>query len=123
MVAIVRLFMIINKIAVHDSEQNESAHAMIKRTISTFCLISLLTACADLTFTKENVMKVHQGMSSNEVLKLFGQPDSIDAAVCGKPPNQWNCTTWKYVFGDASFTFSGERNHLKLNNFNVGNMY
>jgi len=63
-------------------------------------------------------------MSSNEVLKLFGQPDGIDVGVCGKPPNQWNCTTWKYILGGgASFTFSGEHNHLKLNNFNVGRMY
>lgn len=41
--------MIVNKIAVHDSEQNESAHAMMKRTISTLCLISLLAACGGRT--------------------------------------------------------------------------
>lgn len=95
-------------------------------TISFFlCLISLsLSACSSMdTFTTENVMKVHRGMSSKEVVKLFGQPDSIDVSVCGRPPDQWTCTTWKYIFGDASFTFSGEHNHLKLNNFNIGTMY
>lgn len=73
-------------------------------------------------FTTEKIMKVHQGMSSDDVLALFGQPKSVRASVCGKPPNQWNCTTWEYggaVYGDASFTFSGEQNELILNNFDI----
>lgn len=27
------------------------------------------------SFTTENIMKVHQGMSSGEILKLFGEPN------------------------------------------------
>lgn len=67
-------------------------------------------------------MKLHQGMSSDEVLTLFGEPEKISVAVCGKPPDQWTCTTWgygKYPLYRASFTFNGEHDSLKLNNFNV----
>ena len=67
-------------------------------------------------------MKLHQGMSSNEILALFGEPKNISVTVCGKSPNHWNCTTWEYgeIAHDwAIFVFSGKNNSLKLNNFNV----
>src|SRR3989338_6391900 len=90
-----------------------------------------LASCSDLPskfstentkFSTENIMKVHQGMNSNEILALFGEPQKIRAAVCGRPPDQWTCTTWEYgEFPNrrASFTFSGEHDSLKLNNFEV----
>ena len=90
------------------------------------CLASLsLSSCTTFpatTFTTENVMKVHQGMSSNEIFAMFGGPKNISVRVCGMPPNQWTCTTWDYdVFpdGDAEFTFAGEHTSLILNDFNV----
>lgn len=67
-------------------------------------------------------MKVHQGMSSDEIIKLFGEPKSIDVRVCGQPPNQWNCTMWEYgdsIYDSASFTFSNDDNSLRLNNFRI----
>ena len=67
-------------------------------------------------------MKVHQGMSSDEILQLFGKPKSIRSAVCGRAPNQWTCTTWEYgefPYDRASFTFSGEQGSYILNNFDV----
>ena len=90
----------------------------------------LLSSCADLPtssalpskFSSENIMKLHQGMSSDEVLTLFGEPEKISVAVCGRAPDQWTCTTWgygKFPHDRASFTFSGEHDSLKLNNFNV----
>ena len=84
----------------------------------------LLGSCSALpsTFTTENIMRVHQGMSSDEILALFGKPESISASVCGRPPDQWTCTTWKYgefPYERASFTFSGEHDSLRLNNFEV----
>jgi hypothetical protein len=83
-----------------------------------------LASCSALPskFSTENIMKVHQGMNSNEILALFGEPQKISAAVCGRPPDQWTCTTWEYgEFPNkrASFTFSGEHDSLKLNNFEV----
>jgi len=89
----------------------------------------LLTSCETMStsalpssFTTENVMKVHQGMSSDEILRVFGEPKSINSAVCGSIPNQWTCTTWEYSefpYDRASFTFSGEHGSYILNNFDV----
>jgi hypothetical protein len=65
-------------------------------------------------------MKIHQGMNSDAVLQLFGDPKNISSAVCGKSPNQWNCTTWTYgksSYANASFTFSGKHGSYTLNNF------
>jgi hypothetical protein len=67
-------------------------------------------------------MKVRQGISSDEVLTLFGEPKSIRSGICGRAPNQWACTTWKYgdsPYDNASFTFSGQHGSYRLNNFNV----
>ena len=57
-----------------------------------------LSSCSTLpeTFSTENVMKIHQGMSSDEILTLFGKPKNFSVSVCGKSPNQWTCTTWEY---------------------------
>ena len=106
------------------------------RIFSTLSFLSLiflsLASCSTLpstststlpsTFSTENIMKVHQDMSSDEILTLFGNPKNISASVCGSPPNQWTCTTWEYgkfPYDRASFTFSGEHDSLKLNNFKV----
>jgi hypothetical protein len=98
------------------------------RVITVLCFVSFvsltLSSCSTLpeTFSTENVMKIHQGMSSDEILSMFGKPNNIRVAVCGESPNNWNCTTWKYgeLSGDnASFTFSGRYDSLKLNDFNV----
>jgi hypothetical protein len=94
-------------------------------TLCFVCLISLsLSSCSTLptTFTTEKIMKVHQGMSSNEILTLFGEPKNISVSVCGRPPDQWTCTTWEYgefPYDRASFTFSGSHDSLKLNDFKV----
>lgn len=102
-------------------------------TLSFFSLIALsLSACVTNgtnpfsslppTFTTENIMQVHQGMSSDEILVMFGEPKNVDVAVCGMSPNQWTCTTWEYgefPYDSARFTFSGKHNSLKLNDFTV----
>ncbi len=98
------------------------------RIITILCFVSLisltLSSCSILpgTFSTENIMKIHQGMSSDEILTLFGKPKNISVSVCGEPPNQWTCTTWEYgefPYDRASFTFSGKHDSLKLNNFNI----
>jgi hypothetical protein len=75
-------------------------------------------------FTTENIMKVHQGMGSNEILEMFGAPKNVRQSVCGGAVGKpWNCTTWEYrgFLSDsrASFTFSGKSGSLILNNFDV----
>lgn len=98
------------------------------RTFSTLFFLGfvslLITACSTLpmSFTTENIMKIHQGMNSNEILAMFGEPKSVRVGVCGTSPNQWNCTTWEYgefPYDRASFTFSGAHDSLKLNNFDI----
>ncbi len=95
-----------------------------------FIVVTLsLTSCATYptsalpsSFTTKNILKVHQGMSSDEILALFGEPKSIRSAICGRAPNQWRCTTWGYgdsPYDNASFTFSGEHGSYKLNDFDV----
>ena len=95
-------------------------------TLCLVCLISLsLSSCATSsdthTFSTKNIMMVHVGMSSNEILTIFGGPRNISASVCGMFPNQWTCTTWEYGYFpyNATFTFSGKHDSLKLNNFQV----
>nr|WP_295900316.1 hypothetical protein [uncultured Bdellovibrio sp.] len=84
-----------------------------------------LSACSTLpiSFTTENVMKVHQGMPADEILKMFGKPRSISQAVCGSNTGHpWTCTTWKYgEYPDtATFTFSGDKQEsMVLNDFTV----
>ena len=100
-------------------------HFMLVSNLLFLGLISLLLASCStlpLRFTTENIMKVYQGMSSDEILTLFGEPKSISVNVCGVAPNQWTCTTWEYgefPYDSASFTFSGTHDSLKLNNFEV----
>jgi len=89
-------------------------------------LVLTLSSCSTLflpsTFTTENIMKVHQGMSSEEILTLFGKPKDFSVRICGQPPNQWTCTTWEYgefPYDRASFSFSGNHGSLRLNDFTV----
>jgi hypothetical protein len=106
-----------------------SRRAINMRPGAAVALSLLLASCETLStstlpssFTTENIMKVEQGMSSDEILAMFGEPKNIRAAVCGKSPDQWTCTTWEYgdpIYGHASFTFSGERGSYRLNNYDV----
>jgi hypothetical protein len=74
-------------------------------------------------FTTENVMNVHQGMDSNEILKMFGAPQGVRQAVCGAATGKsWSCITWEYgkfPYDRASFTFAADSGSLILNNFDV----
>jgi len=76
------------------------------------------------TFTTENILKVQSGMSSNEVLKLFGAPKSVRQDICGSASgNPWECVTWKYgdiLYDEATFTFSRKsKDVMILNNFDI----
>jgi len=95
-------------------------------TCAAVCAIALsLSGCATLptSFTTENVMKVHQGMDSSEILAMFGTPKNVRQAVCGASTGHtWTCTTWEYgefPYDRASFTFAVDDGSLVLNNFDV----
>lgn len=80
------------------------------------------TSALPSAFSAENILKIHQGMTSDEILSIFGKPKSISVGVCGRPPREWNCTTWEYgkfPYEYASFTFSGKHDSLILNDFEI----
>lgn len=85
----------------------------------------LLTSCTTLpsSFTTENIMKTHPGMSSDEIIELYEKPKSIRTTTCGsKTDNPWSCTIWEYgefPYDRATFYFSGEYGSYILNNFDI----
>lgn len=90
------------------------------------CAVALgLGGCATLptAFTTQNVMNVHQGMGSDEILKMFGTPKNVRQSVCGASTGKsWSCMTWEYgefPYDRASFTFDSDSATLILNNFEV----
>lgn len=75
-------------------------------------------------FTSEKAMRIKIGMNSSEIVKMFGNPNSIKSNMCGQnTSNPWNCTIWTYgVFPNekATFYFSGEApDDLSINNFEI----
>lgn len=96
-----------------------------------FSTIIILSGCASLktkhlpdSFTQDNMMKIHQGMSSKEIVNMFGKPKNISQSICGTNTGRsWTCTTWEYgqfPYDRASFTFSGESpDNLILNHFSI----
>ena len=103
------------------------------RIILSLLMLLLLTSCETIStstsalpasFTTENILKIYQGMTSDEILALFGEPKSVSSDVCGgaTATGTWTCTTWKYgdsPYDNAKFTFSGEHGSYILNSFDV----
>ena len=97
--------------------------------ISTLILLTSCTASElnslsfNSTFSTEKVMKLENGMTSDEIVQMFGNPNSVRTAVCGKDHGQaWDCTFWEYgKFGSgyASFTFQKMGGKLLVNSFKV----
>lgn len=87
--------------------------------------VLVICGCSSLpgSFTTENIMKIKQGMSSDEILEMFGPPKAVDQSVCGATVGEkWTCTTWEYgkfPYERASFTFSGEPGAYSLNSFKI----
>ena len=95
---------------------------IIITALSLTSCVTDLTSSLPFSFSNKNIMKIHQGMSSDEILVIFGEPKSISSSICGRSPNQWACTTWKYghfPYENASFTFSGDHGSYILNNFKI----
>ena len=63
-------------------------------------------------------------MSSDEIIKMFGEPEDVRSAVCGgkNASEKWSCTFWEYGeygSGRASFTFYKREGKLYLNNYDI----
>ena len=74
-------------------------------------------------FTTENIMKVRAGMTSGEIVQLFGNPKSISSTTCGAGAGKpWQCIIWRYgefAYQSASFYFNREGDTLYLSSFDI----
>lgn len=97
-----------------------------------FTLLSALNGCATsfrqeniTNFTQENILKLRPGMSSEEVIAIFGMPIKTEAATCGQAFGKpWLCITWYYDRTDFLYakrlTFhEGENQRLYLNSWQM----
>lgn len=82
-----------------------------------------VTSALPRTFTTENILKIRQGMSSDEILSMFGPPKNVSSSICGGLVGEkWRCTTWEYgdfPYDRASFTFNDDNGSLLLNSFDI----
>ena len=90
----------------------------------TSCTASELNSLSfNSNFSTEKVMKLKNDMTSDEIVQMFGNPNSVRTAVCGKAHGQaWDCTFWeygKYGSGYANFVFQKIGGKLIVNSFEV----
>ena len=81
----------------------------------------LLNSCYASKFTSDNAMKLKVGMTSTEVVEIFGKPMKTSAMTCGSATdNPWSCIIWYYGEYRPSFTFAqGPDGVLYLNSWNM----
>ena len=69
----------------------------------------LLSSCYASKFTSDNVLKLRVGMTSNEVIEIFGKPIKTEATTCGSATGKpWGCIFWYYGDYVPYFVFSQE---------------
>jgi hypothetical protein len=88
--------------------------------VSILCLL-LLSSCYASKFTSDNVMKLKIGMTSSEVINIFGKPLKTSATTCGaSTSNPWPCIVWFYGDVTPMFIFTQENDGvLYLNSWNM----
>lgn len=95
----------------------------------------LFTSCSSLetgsstrylpdTFTTENLLSTYMGMTSDEVLGLYGEPKNINQSMCGSDTEggAWSCTTWEYgrfPYDRARIVFNSNDEIMTINHFNI----
>ena len=56
-------------------------------------LLALLTAEP----SKEQMLKLEEGMTTEQITALLGQPDATESGTCGQATKKpWPCRTWRY---------------------------
>ena len=93
-------------------------NALLKVSIISLLLLS---GCYASKFTSDNQMKLKPGMTSTEVIEIFGKPIKIDATTCGSATaNPWTCIIWYYGEYSPRLTFQrGSDDVLYLNSWNM----
>ncbi len=79
----------------------------------------LLESCYSMRFTSDNMMKLKAGMTSNEVIQVFGKPMKTSGTTCGSATDKpWQCIIWYYGEYSPYLVFSQESNgDLYLNSW------
>ena len=83
--------------------------------------IPLSFVCLSIRFSTENIMKLKTHMSSDEIIKMFGEPRYY-ITICGEKMAGKVDTFWKYgdySSGRASFTFYEKDGKLYLNDYDI----
>lgn len=81
----------------------------------------LLSSCYASKFTSDNAMKLKPGMTSTEVIEIFGKPMKTEATTCGSATNNpWTCIIWRYGEYSPRLTFEqGKDGVLYLNSWSM----
>jgi hypothetical protein len=87
-------------------------------------LIIIANGCS--TFSQavndKNIMKLKDGMSSDEIIKMFGSPHKVRDTTCGGN-SPWNCIIWQYEDEwsgkEATFYFRKENGKKVLNSYDI----
>lgn len=88
------------------------------------------------SFTADRVLALKIGMTTDEVVAVFGRPDRTRVMTCGsQTPSPWQCLIWEYDMGPHPrgryqsisntnrLTFSVDGNAPRLNNWDIDLMY
>lgn len=99
--------------------------ALLSLIFLQFMLFSCVTTSkvsSNVGFTQENIIKIRQGMTSEEVIQLFGLPVATEAEMMGLGTSRpWPAIQWyynKYDRYSRRFTFSQENGKLYLQYWN-----
>lgn len=101
--------------------------------------LSLVTACAGRrhpSFTSDNVLTLKVGMTTTQIVALFGPPDRTRSTTCGtQTPSPWQCLIWEYELGPHPqgrykstantnrLTFESSYTPPRLNSWDIDLMY
>ncbi len=92
-------------------------------SFKTFIILILffLSSCYSTQFTQSNIMKLKVGMTSEEVIKIFGNPYKTEASTCGGAYGRpWRCIIWKYGEWKPRLTFQTDSyGNLTLNSWDL----
>lgn len=131
---------------VPEETQLKRSFCIIPRVLSLFAALAVLAlqvGCATVglttrhpAFTADKVLGLKVGLTTDQVVSLFGNPDRTQGTTCGtQTPSPWQCLIWEYDLGPHPrgrfqhssninrMYFSAEENPPRLNSWNIDLMY
>lgn len=72
-------------------------------------LTALVVALLAGAPSKEQMLKLEEGMTTEQVTALLGQPDATESGTCGQATKKpWPCRTWRYGWFRVLFQAHGK---------------